>query len=152
MKYIRIPDMCSFIAKLLLHVSEIALFSNNITVGQPKPFPYEVTIRNREWTTIETYRHPSVDNKPFMDITTKPLSAQYEDLILIGYLNYYCLERIKVSTLFDLCDIFYFKILQNATCFMKTFSPSPVDVILTNNLNSVLVFLISDVVSVAAII
>ena len=77
-----------------------------------------------------------MDNKLFSDIVTKgtdKIATQFDNIILLRDLNYDCLDKSKGSTLFDLCDIFDFRnLIKSPTCFTKNFTPSSVDVLLTN--------------------
>jgi hypothetical protein len=62
-----------------------------------------------------------------------PPPLYYENLIVIGDLNYDLLCTEKSQTLDDLCDIFDLtNIIKEPTCFKKDCNPSLVDVILTN--------------------
>ena len=96
----------------------------------------DVCINNRKWAVVGAYRPPWVDNKLFSDIVTKgtdKIATHFDNTILLGDLNYDCMDKSKGSTLFDLCDIFDFKnLIKSPTCFTKHFTPSLVDVILTN--------------------
>ena len=80
--------------------------------------------------------HSWVDNKLFSDIVTKgtdKIATQFDNILILGDLNYDCMDKSKGSTLFDLCDIFDFRnLIKSPTCFTKNFTPSLVDVILTN--------------------
>ena len=80
--------------------------------------------------------HPSVDNKTFSDLFTRGMdriSTIYDNILIVGDLNYDILDKNKGATLLDLCDIFDFSnLIKSATCYMKNCVPSLVDVILTN--------------------
>ena len=93
----------------------------------------DVCTNNRKWAVLGAYRPAWVDNKLFSDIVTKETATQFDNIILLGDLNYGCLDQSKGSTLFDLCDIFDFRnLIKSPICFTKNFTPSLVDVILTN--------------------
>ena len=96
----------------------------------------DVCINNRKWVVVGAYRPRWVDKKLFSDIVTKgtdKIATQFDNIILLRDLNYDCLDKSKGSTLFDLCDIFDFRnLIKSPTCFTKNFTPSSVDVILTN--------------------
>ena len=96
----------------------------------------DVVINNRKWAIIGIYRPPSMDNTLFTNLFTKGMdliTTKFDNLLVLGDLNYDLLDRTKGSTLLDMCDIFDFKsIIKSATCFMKNCQPSLVDVILTN--------------------
>ena len=65
---------------------------------------------------IVAYRPPSVDNATFGDICTKgldKLSTQFDNIMVLGDLNYDLLDKLKGETLFDLCDFFTSK-----TCYL----------------------------------
>ena len=96
----------------------------------------DIQINSQKWAIIGAYRPPSVKDSTFTDILTKGLdkiSIHFDNMILIGDLNYDCLDKTKSETLTDICDIFDFKnLIKDPTCFMKNCSPSLVDVVLTN--------------------
>ena len=77
-----------------------------------------------------------MDNKLFSDIFTKGLdkvSVHFDNIMVTGDLNYYCLEPSKSKALTYICEKFDLtNMVKSATCFMKNCSPSLVDVILTN--------------------
>ena len=77
-----------------------------------------------------------MDNTLFTNLFTKGMdliTTKFDNLLVLGDLNYDLQDRTKGSTLLDMCDIFDFKsIIKSATCFMKNCQPSLVDVILTN--------------------
>ena len=57
----------------------------------------------------------------------------FDNVILLGDLNFDMLSKEKSSPLTELCDIFDLKnLVREATCFTKNNDPSLVDVILTN--------------------
>ena len=59
--------------------------------------------------------------------------THFDNKILLGDLNYDCLDKAKGETVFDLYDIFDIKnLINNPTCFMKNCAQSLVDAILTN--------------------
>ena len=96
----------------------------------------DVYINNRKWAIVGAYRPPSVDNKTFSDLFTRGMdriSTIYDNILIVGDLNYDTLDKNKGATLLDLCDIFDFSnLIKSATCYMKNCVPSLVDVILTN--------------------
>ena len=64
----------------------------------------DVCIKNRKWAVVGAYRTPWVDIKLFSDIVTKGtdnIATQFDNIILLGDLNYDCLDKSKGSTLFD---------------------------------------------------
>ena len=101
-----------------------------------KTIVLDVYINNRKWAIVGAYRPPSVDNKTFSDLFTKGMdriSTIYDNILIVGDLNYDTLDKNKGATLLDLCDIFDFSnLIKSATCYMKNCVPSLVDVILTN--------------------
>ena len=96
----------------------------------------DVTINNRKWAVFGAYRPPSVDSKLFSNIAVKgtdKIITHFDNIILLGDLNYDSQDKNKGSALLDLCNIFDFRnLIEFPTCFMKSFIPSLVDVILTN--------------------
>ena len=88
----------------------------------------DVCINNRKWAVVGAYRPPWVDNKRFSDIVTKgtdKIATQFDNILILGDLNYDCMDKSKGSTLFDLCDIFDFRnLIKSPTCFTKNFTPS----------------------------
>ena len=55
----------------------------------------------------------------------------YENIILLGDLNFDMVNNQTCQN--DICDVFNLsQLITNATCFKKGCTPSPVDVILTN--------------------
>ena len=60
----------------------------------------------------------------------------YENIHVLGDLNFDMLKIQKYTTLNDMCDVFNLsQLVSKETCFMKGFTPSFVDVILTNQKN-----------------
>ena len=61
------------------------------------------------------------------------INTIYDNILIVGDLNYDTLDKNKGTTLLDLCDIFGFSnLIKSSTCYMKNCVPSLVDVILTN--------------------
>jgi hypothetical protein len=59
-----------------------------------------------------------------------------ENILVLDDLNFDMLDNQKCTTLNDMCDVFNLsQLVSKETCFMKGFTPSLVDVILTNQKN-----------------
>ena len=60
-------------------------------------------------------------------------TMNYDNILVIGDLNFNMLNETKCKTLNDLCDVFNLsQLVSKPTCYMKGYAPSLVDVILTN--------------------
>ena len=96
----------------------------------------EITIHNRKWGIICTYRPPSMNNSIFIDDFTAGvdrLHVHFDNVIVAGDLNYDFKIPQKYQPLQSVCDIFDFtNLITKPTCFTKNAPPSIVDVILTN--------------------
>jgi hypothetical protein len=94
----------------------------------------ELTLKDKRWAMVAAYRPPSTTDVVFSrEMTTQldKLSVYYDNLIIIGDLNYDLLSD-KAKPLLDLCDIFDLKnIVKNPTC-NTIHGTSLIDVILTN--------------------
>ena len=65
--------------------------------------------------------------------TFDKISVKYDNVILIGDLNYNVLDEDKGTPLTIMCDIFdYTNLVKTATCHTKNAHPTLIDVILTN--------------------
>ena len=65
--------------------------------------------------------------------TCENLLSRYDNLFIVGDLNYDRLNNDKSSNLVDVCDIYDIRNhIRAPTCFMGTSKPSLLDVILTN--------------------
>ena len=101
---------------------------------------YEVTLDKVKWLIFVLYRPPSMPNNLF----TKHMSTlldkgikYYENVIVIGDLNYDMLCTEKLQPPDDLCDDFDLTyIIKEPTSFKKDCNPSLVDGILTNKSKS----------------
>jgi hypothetical protein len=84
----------------------------------------------------EVYKPPSMKHDVFKtDIsnTCENLLSRYDNLFILGDLNYDMLDKDKSSNLVDICDIYDIRNhIRAPTCFMGTSKPSLLDVILTN--------------------
>ena len=72
----------------------------------------DVVINNRKWALVGAYRPPSMDNTLFTDLFTKGMdliSTKFDNILILGDLNYDLLDRTKGTTLHDMCDIFDLK-------------------------------------------
>jgi hypothetical protein len=65
--------------------------------------------------------------------TCENLLSRYDNLFILGDLNYDMLDKDKSSNLVDICDIYDIRNhIRAPRCFMGTSKPSLLDVILTN--------------------
>jgi predicted nucleic-acid-binding Zn-ribbon protein len=63
--------------------------------------------------------------------TFDKISVKYDNVILIGDLNYNVLDVDKGTHLTSICDIFdYTNLVKTATCHTKNANPTLIDVIL----------------------
>ena len=89
-----------------------------------------------KWLLMANYRPPSEHPTHFLDNATKALDVafrKFQNVMLIGDLNFNMLSKDKSAPLTELCDIFDLRnLIKKATCFTKNNDPSLVDVILTN--------------------
>ena len=75
------------------------------------------------------------DDKFIEDFTNTfdKASLNYENILVLGDLNYNMQDREQSSPLQSVCDIFdYSNLVKKETCFTKNASPTLIDVILTN--------------------
>ena len=96
----------------------------------------ETTVCDRKWAILCCYRSPSLsDNICTNDFTLcmDKLHVHFDNIIVIGDLNYDLTVPTKSKALKSVCDIFDLSsLVKKATCFTKTAPPSLIDVILTN--------------------
>ena len=99
------------------------------------------------WLIMGIYKAPSMSDNDFSTYFIKNIDEcirYYENIILLGDLNFDMVNNQKCQTLNDLCDVFNLsQLITNPTCFKKGCTPSLVDVILTNqrfNFQQVLVY------------
>ena len=96
----------------------------------------ETTVCGRKWAIVCVYRPPSMLNASFIDDFTTGIDnvhAHFDNIIVIGDLNYDLVKPDKSQPLHTVCDIFDFtNLIKTPTCFMKDAHPSILDVILTN--------------------
>ena len=85
------------------------------------------------------YRPPSLCDNIFIEDLNKTfdkISTKYDNIIIIGDLNYNYLDDENCTPLKTMCDVFdYTNIVKKATCFTKYALPTLIDVILTNKPN-----------------
>ena len=96
----------------------------------------ESTIAGRKWAIVCAYRPPTLQNSTFTDDFTVALDrihVHFDNIIVVGDLNYDLTQPAKCEPLRSVCDIFDFSnVVKQPTCFTKNAPPSLVDVILTN--------------------
>ena len=96
----------------------------------------ELCIGNAKWLLKGAYKPPSLKNNIFsMDFQTTmdKIYMSYQNVILLGDLNFDLLDTSKGKPLEDMNELFDLKnLVKDPTCFMKDAKPSLVDVILTN--------------------
>ena len=89
---------------------------------------------------MANYRPPSQSPKSYTENATKALDSafnNFDNVILLGDLNFNMLIKEKSTPLTELCDIFDLtNIVKEPTCFPKNSNPSLLDVILTNKPNT----------------
>ncbi|CAG2195891.1 unnamed protein product [Mytilus edulis] len=99
----------------------------------------EINFKDRKWLICGLYRPPSLNDNLFIEDFNKTfdkISEKYDNVIIIGDLNYNCLDAEKCIPLINMCDVFDFtNIVKKATCFTKNALPTLLDVILTNKPN-----------------
>ena len=94
----------------------------------------------KKWLICGLYRPPSLCDNIFIEDFNKTfdkISTKYDNIIIIGDLNYNYLDDEKCTPLKTMCDVFdYTNIVKKATCFTKyVLIPTLIDVILTNKPN-----------------
>ena len=96
----------------------------------------ELQLGECKWLLMANYRPPAQSSKSYVECATKALDVaftNFDNVILLGDLNFNMLSREKSAPLTDLCDIFDLSnLVKEATCFTKNSDPSLVDVFLTN--------------------
>jgi hypothetical protein len=111
----------------------------DLDLGMVESIVLEVTLSNRKWAILGAYKPPSMCDKVFEDDITNGVDRiliHYDNIMIIGDLNFDLLHPNKGSTLKNICDIFdVTNLVKSATCFVKNSTPSLVDVILTNKAN-----------------
>ncbi|CAG2239474.1 PLG [Mytilus edulis] len=99
----------------------------------------EVTTEDNKWLFIGAYKQPSMPDSKFstdFNLTTDKVIKKYDNVLIMGDLNFNMLDDNKSSTLNDSCDIFCMKnIINKATCYNRNSKPTLLDVILTNQEN-----------------
>ena len=96
----------------------------------------ELLISEHKWLLMANYRPPSQSPKSYTENAVKALDSaftNFENVILLGDLNFNMLVKEKSSPLTELGDIFdltKFNMVKEPTCFPKNSKPSLVDVIL----------------------
>jgi hypothetical protein len=94
----------------------------------------EVYINDKKLLIMGIYKAPSMSDNDFSTYFIKNIDEcirYYENIILLGDLNFDMVNNQTCQN--DICDVFNLsQLITNATCFKKGCTPSPVDVILTN--------------------
>ena len=100
----------------------------------------EICIGKSKWLLMGAYKPPSLRAETFssdFQTTMDKIYMCYQNVILMGDLNFDLLDMTKGKPLQDSCDLFDLKnIVKEPTCFMKDKTPSLMDVILTNKTQS----------------
>jgi hypothetical protein len=96
----------------------------------------EILINKRKWLISGLYRPQSINdnnfNKDFIDTFDK-ISTLYDNVLILGDINYDMLSEHKGAPLKNVCDIFDFvNLVKSPTCFTKGAPATLNDVILTN--------------------
>ena len=96
----------------------------------------ELLISEHKWLLMANYRPPPQSPKSYTENATKALDSafnNFDNVILLGDLNFNMLIKEKSAPLTELCDIFDLtNMVKEPTCFPKNSNPSLLDVILTN--------------------
>ena len=97
----------------------------------------ELLISQQKWLLMANYRPPCQSHISYTENAVKAIDSafrNFNNVILLGDLNFNMLVQEKSAPLTELCDIFNLtNIVKEPTCFPKNSNPSLVDVILTNN-------------------
>ena len=123
----------------------MAFMRSSLAAGDRK---IDLGFKNIESITIEVrtetdrlcftglFKPPSMKNDVFktdFSNTCENLLSRYDNLFILGDLNYDILDNDKSSNLVDVCDIYDIRNhIRAPTFFMGTSKPSLLDVILTN--------------------
>ena len=96
----------------------------------------ETTVCDRKWAIVCSYRSPSLSDNIFTNdftVCMDNLHVHFDNIIVIGDLNYDLTVPTKSNALKSVCDVFDLSsLVKKATCFTKNAPPSLIDVILTN--------------------
>ena len=96
----------------------------------------ETTVCDRKWAILCSYRSPSLSDNMFTNdftVCMDKLHVHFDNIIVIGDLNYDLTVPTKSKALKSHCDVFDLSsLVKKATCFTKTAPPSLIDVTLTN--------------------
>ena len=97
----------------------------------------QVNLDKSKLLIFGSYKHPSITNTSFQvdfDLKIDKSLSKFENIVVIGDLNYDMLCTDKSQTLRNCCDIFALdNLISEPTCFTVNNAPSLIDVILTNN-------------------
>ena len=89
-----------------------------------------------KWLICGSYKPPSLNNNIFQencDLTLDKAFNKYDNIMIIGDLNFNMLEKTNSQCLYNVCDIFGLdNIIDTPTCFPSNSKPTLLDVILTN--------------------
>ena len=75
---------------LLFYINEnipCKLINDEIIPSDIEMITFEVLVKTRKWLCIGLYKSPSQNENYFLDILSKVLTIQYENVILIGDFN-----------------------------------------------------------------
>ncbi|CAG2185908.1 unnamed protein product [Mytilus edulis] len=91
----------------------------------------EVTTEDNKWLFIGAFQQPSIPDSTFstdFNLTTDKVIKKYDNVLIMGDLNFNMLDDNKSSTLNDSCDIFCMKnIINKATCYNRNSKPTLLD-------------------------
>ncbi|CAG2251168.1 unnamed protein product [Mytilus edulis] len=108
----------------------------NLEFNSVESICVDLFVNNRKWLITGLYRPPSMSNsefsKDFIDTFDKA-STKYDNILMLGDLNYDMLVNEKSNTLKDACDVCDLtNLVHEPTCHTKGNNPSLIDVVLTN--------------------
>ena len=96
----------------------------------------EVNLDKIKWLICGSYKPPSLNNNTFQDncdLTLDKAFNKYDNIMIIGDLNFNMLEKTNSQCLNNVCDIFSLdNIIDTPTYFPSNSKPTLSDVILTN--------------------
>ena len=108
----------------------------NLECNKIESICVELYVNNKKWLITGMYRPPSMSDSDFNQDFVKSydqMSVKYDNLLILGDLNYDLLSDQKSTPLTNVCDICDLEnIVKCATCFTKGANPTLIDVILTN--------------------
>jgi len=83
----------------------------------------EIHLNKSKWLIMGIYKPPSMQDNTFNEYFTTNLdkcTMNYDNILVIGDLNFNMLNETKCKTLNDLCDVFNLsQLVSKPTCYMK---------------------------------